>query len=200
MPEPGDSLAPEALRALVEAARNGDRAAFGTLYDRFERSLFRLCWELLGDPDAAADAVQEAFTGAWSRIGKLEHPEAFGAWLRAAAVNACRHHHRRTWWQRTWTEVFGERTEEQPEPGHGPPDRAASAELAGEVRRALSGLPPAQREVIVLHHLEGLPLDQIAALLGVAEGTVKSRLGRGRARLAELLRPYVEGDDAASDA
>ncbi|MBI2299770.1 MAG: RNA polymerase sigma factor [Armatimonadetes bacterium] len=200
MTEPGDSLAPEALRALVESARSGDRAAFGELYDRFERSLYRLCWELLGDPDAAADAVQEAFTGAWSRIAKLRHPEAFASWLRMAAVNACRHHHRRTWWQRTWTDVFGERPEEQSDPGGGPAHRVESEELTREVRRALSGLPAAQREVIVLHHLEGLPLDQIAALLGVAEGTVKSRLGRGRARLAELLRPYVESDDVVAEA
>ena len=198
MIEPGDDQSAAELRVPIEQARRGDAEAFGALFERFYRCTYWLCWELLGDRDAAADAAQETFTGAWGRIRWLQHPEAFASWLRAAAVNACQCHRRKARRQRNWSELHSDRAVEEPGVDPSPAARLEGEELAGEVRRELARLAPAHREVIVLHHLEGASLRDIAALLGVAEGTVKSRLGRGRASLAELLKPYVDDEESST--
>lgn len=186
------------LRARVQRAREGDPAAFGELFDRFERSIYGLCYHLTNDADAAADAAQQAFVNAFRRIGQLQHPEAFASWLRSAAVNACRHRRRQRRRQQTWTDAFGadgpDAGAELADQRATPAEQVARDELSAEVRAALQALSPEHREVIVLHHLQEVPLADIAATLGVAVGTVKSRLGRGRRRLAELLRAYVEPD------
>ena len=183
----------EQLKDLVRSARNGDREAYGALYERFERSVHRVCHALLDDPEAADDATQETFVRVWERMSGLRHPEAFSAFLRGAAVQVCRDRRRRTRWLSFWSELGGE-TEPlepaDPEPGAGA--ALETGELSAAVRAAMRRLAPDHREVIVLHHLEELPVADIALTLGVAEGTVKSRLSRARAHLERLLRPYVE--------
>ena len=183
---------PEQLSDWIDRARQGDEAAFAALYDRFERSIHSLCHHLLDDPDEADDAVQETFVTVWQNLPRLRHNPAFSTWLRGAAVNVCRHRQRKHRWLRPFSALG--RGEEPPEPVDPAPDAAdnlARQDLSAHVRQALHQLSEPHREVIVLHHLEGLPLDEIAASLGVAVGTVKSRLGRARGHLERLLLPYL---------
>lgn len=147
------------------------------LYDGCYRRLVGQLYTLTGDLGEAQDAVQEAFVRALAaprRFGRVDNPEA---WLRVVAVNVARRRMRR----RAHLDRLLRRAPEQPQavPGLSPDHVAVVA--------ALRQLPPAQAEAIALHHLADLPVSTVAELTGVAEGTVKARLSRGRARLAELL-------------
>lgn len=184
------------LRDLVEQARAGDPAAFEELYERFERSVYSLCYHLLGNEHEAADAAQETFVNAFEQLPRLRHVAAFTAWLRRATINTCRHQRRKRRWLRWFSEAdeADRDPDERPDPGPAVDHDLSRAETERAVRAALAKLSPAHREVIVLHHLEELPLQEIADTLGVAVGTVKSRLGRAREHLERLLTPYVEDE------
>ena len=182
------------LKALVEQARGGDEAAFERLYERFERSVYSLCRRLLTDDSTAEDACQAVWLAVWQSLGALRQPEAFSSWLRQTTVRVCgRSQRRRRWWS-SWSEVEDDAGLALDPADQTPPtnDALARGEHAEAVRAALERLSPEHREVVVLHHLEGLGVGEIAATLGVATGTVKSRLGRARAHLARLLAPTVE--------
>lgn len=183
---------PESIRELVERSKTGDNAAYSALYDHFERSIYALCRQLLGDSDAARDAVQETFVTVWQNLPRLRHPEAFATWLRGAAVNACRWHRRKARRTVSWPTTPDGEPEALPADDATPAEAHLREELSGQVRQALSKLSEPHREVVVLHHLQGLPLEDIAATLGVAVGTVKSRLGRARGHLERLLTSYLE--------
>jgi RNA polymerase sigma-70 factor (ECF subfamily) len=139
------------------------------------RPLVVQLYGVVGDLGEAEDLVQEAFVRAAAqgrRFARLDNPEA---WLRTVALNL----HRNRWRK---LRNFG-RIEPRLVPTPDPP----SLEEHVAVIQALRQLPDTQREVVALHHLADLPVAEIADLLGVAEGTVKSRLGRGREALARLL-------------
>ncbi|MEW2430037.1 sigma-70 family RNA polymerase sigma factor [Micromonospora sp. NPDC047644] len=141
----------------------------------FQRLVVQL-YAMTGDLNEAQEAVQEAFTRALVKPGRftrLDNPEA---WLRRVAVNVARSRHRR----RRVLDGLLRRI--------GPPP--AVADRAPEhlaLLAALRGLPQGQRHALALHYLVDLPIDEVAATLGVSPGTVKSRLSRGRKALAALL-------------
>jgi len=181
------------LALLINDARRGDPSAFEALYDRFERSVYGFCRHLLDDPTAAEDACQQTFVDAWQNLPRLRHTGAFTAWLRHGALTACRQHRRRRTRERPATDVLAEDDDlDQVDGGHRPDELLEREETVKRVREAISKLSTAHREVVVMHHLQSWSVEEIAAALGVAEGTVKSRLGRARARLAGLLRDDLE--------
>jgi RNA polymerase sigma factor (sigma-70 family) len=147
------------------------------LYDGCYRRLIGQLYAVTGDLGEAQDAVQEAFVRALAsprRFARLDNPEA---WLRVVALNVARRRLRRT--------AHLDRLLRRD-----PPAVTAVPGLSPDhvaVVAALRRLPAAQAEAIALHHLVDLPVSEVAELTGVAEGTVKARLSRGRARLAELL-------------
>lgn len=148
-------------------------ALYAAAYVRLVRVLALAC----GSQADAEEVVQEAFVRLlprWSRVRGYADPEA---WVRGTAFRLLSNRRRgRLAADRTWAKyVAGDGPAESPGP-----DRV-------DVNRALVALPPQQRHVVVLHHLAGLPVEQIAVELGVPAGTVKSRLSRGRAALAPLL-------------
>ncbi|MBI5835059.1 MAG: RNA polymerase sigma factor [Armatimonadetes bacterium] len=182
------------LKALVERARGGDDAAFEQLYERFERAVYGLCRRLLTSDDAAEDAAQQVWLAIWQGLSSLRQPEAFTSWLKQTATRVCgRTQRRRRWWS-WWSEVEGDDAPDLDPADQAPMtvDSLARGEQDEAVRAALERLSPEHREVVVLHHLEGLGVGEIAVTLGVATGTVKSRLGRARAHLARILGPLAE--------
>ncbi|WAJ45207.1 RNA polymerase sigma factor SigM [Mycobacterium sp. Aquia_216] len=162
---------------LLAAHVAGDRDAFGELFGRHRRQLHRLARLTTRSPEDAEDALQDAMLSAHRGAGSFRYDAAVGSWLHRIVVNACLDRLRRTKCHPT-TPL---------EDVHPVPDRTAQVETAMLVQRALMRLPVEQRATIVAVDMQGYSIADTAALLGVAEGTVKSRCARARVRLAQLL-------------
>ena len=167
---------------LVRRAQKGDRWAFEQLVDRHQHRLFTLATRLLGSPDEAADAVQEAFIRAWLGLSSFRHGARFSTWLYRICLNAV--HDQRT--KRPTAPL-----DDVAEPAD-PRDEFAAHELSGALQQALAALEEEYRSAVVLYDVLGCSYAEIGELTGVAEGTVKSRIFRGRKRLAELLGTRTE--------
>jgi len=177
--------------ALLRAHVDGDPEAFTELVRRHRDRLWAVALRTLGDPEEAADAVQDALISALRAAGRFRGDSAVTTWLHRIVVNACLDRLRRR--QVRPTVPLGEI--DHPVPA--PPD----TDLVLDVRAALAALPDEQRLALVLVELQGYPVAQAAEILGVPEGTVKSRCARGRARLAVLLgylRNPPPGDSVTS--
>lgn len=163
---------------LLAAHVAGDRDAFGELYDRHRCRLRRLARRTTGCAEDAEDALQEAMLSAYRGAGSFRHHAAVSSWLHRIVLNACLDHLRRNRIARS-----------EPLSAHSivVSDRTAQIETALEVHAALARLPAAQRAAVVAVDMVGYSVADAARVLGVAQGTVKSRCARGRARLAVLL-------------
>lgn len=180
MPSP-DHL-PEA--ELVELARRGDHAAFGALLRRHDDRMRGLAYRLLADRDAMDDALQEAYVKAFRAIDRFKVGSSFGTWLYRITYNACIDELRR----RKRAPV-ADADPPDPESGRAGPERVVS--VAESVRAALAELPESQRITVVLVDGEGFDHQEVAGILGVAPGTVASRLHRARAALRRTLGEEV---------
>lgn len=154
---------------LVEQAREGDEIAFTQLVDLDGDRCYAIAYRILRDVERAQDAVQQAFLLAWRELPRLRDPERFSPWLQRLLVNACYEEHRR---RQRWTS----RIRALPVDGPVSSDPTVSVDDRDALDRAFLRLTPEHRAVFVLHHHAGLPLSDIAAIVGVPLGTVKSRL------------------------
>lgn len=165
---------------LLAAHVGGDRAAFGELFARHRTALYRLARIRSSSAEDADDAVQDAMLAAHRSAGSFRNDAAVASWLRRIVVNNCMDRLRRSVIRQTVAlndEILAVA------------DDTERIETALVVRQALLRLPVEQRAVLLAVDLHGYPIADAARLLGVAEGTVKSRGARARGRLAELLRP-----------
>jgi RNA polymerase sigma-70 factor (ECF subfamily) len=167
---------------LIAAHVAGDPLAFTELVRRHRDRMWAIALRTLGDPDEAADAVQDALISAFRCAGGFRGQSQVITWLHRIVVNACLDRIRRN---------RARPTAPLPDCGPGEPaltlDAMAARESRLAVDDALRSLPVEQRAAIVLVDVEGYSVAETAQLLGIAEGTVKSRCARGRARLAVLL-------------
>ncbi len=176
-------------RAL-EAARQGDVAAFNQLVLEYQTIVYNVALRTLGNQDDAADATQEAFISAFRHLGDFRGG-SFKAWLLRIAVNACYDMLRRR--QRRPASSLDELAEQADgeigpgDPNPGPERSALSAETAGVIQDGLNTLPDEQRVLVLLCDVQGLSYEEAADVCEVALGTVKSRLSRARARLRDYL-------------
>ncbi|MDY6811073.1 MAG: RNA polymerase sigma factor SigM [Actinomycetota bacterium] len=170
--EPDDRPDTELLAAHVA----GDPWAFGTLIRRHERHLWAVARRTTGDPDDAADALQDALLQAHRTAHRFRGDAQVRTWLHRLVVNACLDRLRR-------------RRRTMPLPGGDAPVPPARIDHADrlDITSALAALPPHQRAAIVAVDVEGLSVVDAADRLGVAPGTIKSRRARGRATLAITL-------------
>ncbi len=183
---------------LVEAARGGDKAAFGMVFARHQPLLLGVCRRALGDVTRAEDAAQEAALLAMLNLDRLRQPERFGPWLAGIGLNICHRWNRqrgRDAW--SWDTMLGGQIVTEPvDPAPSPVNQIEAAELRAWVQRAVAELPPGQRGAVTLHYLMGLTQTETAALLGIEAGTVKTRLHKARAGLRRRL--WEESRDGAS--
>jgi RNA polymerase sigma-70 factor (ECF subfamily) len=156
-------------RAIVEAARRGDREAFVDLIRSRANHLFALCHRILRDIDRAEDAFQDALVIAWRDLPKLRDPDRIDAWLGRLFVHVCLEHATR---DRRRTSVL----RVLPVDGPAAPDQLLSVGDRDQLERGFRRLPPQQRAILVLHHFEGYAPAEIAELLGIPPGTARSRL------------------------
>jgi RNA polymerase sigma-70 factor (ECF subfamily) len=169
---------------LVARAQQGDRRAFEELVERHQRRLYTLAARTLGSVDEAADAVQEAFIRAWLGLPRFRGGSLFSTWLFRICVNSA---HDQRLKRRT------QPLDETREPAD-PQDAFQTSELSGALQGALNQLDEDYRVAVVLYDVLGCSYTEIAELTDVAEGTVKSRIFRGRSRLAELLGTRMAED------
>lgn len=165
-------------RVLVQRviARN-DRVAFGALYDRYGTYLYRLALRLLaGDEAAAEDAMHDAWLRAYPRLSEFAWRSELRTWLAGFVVNASRERLRAV-----ATLELNETLAVDDAALEGVYDRM-------DLLKAIAALPAGFREVLILHDAQGYTHEEIAALLGIAEGTSKSQLSRARAAMRRLLR------------
>jgi RNA polymerase sigma-70 factor (ECF subfamily) len=179
--------------ALVQRCTSGDEAAFAELVSEHQRMVVQLAVNLLGDRDEALDLSQDVFLRVFRTLGRFRGQSTLRTWIYRIAVNQARNRHR--FWRRRHRAdqvpfdvhvaahgEFHSRAETEP-------DRVlAQKELAAQLQHALDALPFEQRTAIVLREVDGLSYEEIAYSLGVAVGTVKSRLTRARQVLRQELR------------
>lgn len=183
--------------AWLQAAKKGDLAAFNRLVLMYQEQVYNVAYRLLGDPDEAADATQETFLKAYERLHQ-HRGGAFRAWLLRIATNTCYDILRKR--QRESTKSLSDVLSAQDaaedhalfwqSPGDSPEDLALRREVHRAVQEGLLHLPPEYRVAVVLSDIEGLSYEEIAHVLGIPLGTVKSRLSRGRAMLRDYLRTH----------
>ena len=196
-PVPG-AAALDSDAALMARVQAGDHGAFEPLVRRYEKRLFGYFLNLVEDPATAADLAQETFVRVYRAVPRYRESGRFESWLFRIAANLVRSRRRRP--DQRAAHVSLEETpaaerELAARGGERRPDEAAwRAELRDALEKALPQLPLVFREAVVLRDVQGWSYREIAEMLGVEEGTVKSRAHRGRQRLRELLAPlYEEG-------
>jgi RNA polymerase sigma-70 factor, ECF subfamily len=179
------SVRTAALR-LVERAQAGDRDAFEALVrSRLER-LLRLAISIVGNEADARDAVQDSCLRAWRELPRLRDADRFEAWLWRITINACRTSLRRR--RRVAVhEIDVEDASFDIDPMERGRPFAEEVTVRDAIRRAFRRLDPDKRTILVLHYVDERPVTEIAQLLGIAEGTAKSRLFAARKRLARAL-------------
>ncbi|MDH7570237.1 MAG: sigma-70 family RNA polymerase sigma factor [Armatimonadota bacterium] len=182
--------------AIVRRGQAGDRDAFRTLFERYRDPVYGYIRQMVREEELATDLTQDVFLRAWEGLPRLKSPAAFRGWLYQIAANRVRDYWKSPKPEMLSTEGNGEEEGEGllplPDPSPGPERTAVRTHLREAVARALERLAPERREVVVLHHLRGMDVREIAKVLGVAEGTVKSRLGRARADLRRHLASWME--------
>jgi RNA polymerase sigma-70 factor, ECF subfamily len=172
-------------RPVVDAVLAGDRDAYRLLVERESRSVIAMCTSILRDPDEAQDVAQDAFVQAYRSLASYRGDGPFGAWVgriaarmavsRAAAMKG-----------RAAPELTVELVDRGPTDESANPERdVVTHEHALAIKRAITGLPPDQRQVVALRFYQDMPLETIAHTLHLPLGTVKSRLHRALARLRE---------------
>jgi RNA polymerase sigma-70 factor (ECF subfamily) len=173
---------------LVERHRYGDAHAFDEVYGRFEEMVYNLAFRLAGNREEAADLTQEIFLRVYRHLGSFGGRSTLKTWIFRIAINHCRD--RLSRW-RPATQPFGDDahdpTETYADPSRGPEELAVAADEGRQVAQALTRLPQVFREVVVLRDIEGLSYEEIAEVLAVRIGTVRSRIARGREQLRALL-------------
>lgn len=172
-PEPSDG-------ELVSRFQGGEEGAFVILMERHERRVYNLAYRMLGGPEDAHDATQDAFLSCFRHLPSFRGDAAFSTWLHRIAVNACYDLVRR----RKPALSLEDDLVESPASG----DHADQAVASADVQRALLQIPADFRVVLILHELQDLHLDEIAEALEIPVGTVKSRLHRGRVALGRVLQ------------
>ncbi|MDP3892178.1 RNA polymerase sigma factor SigM [Nocardioides sp.] len=180
--------------ALLQAHVDGDPDAFGVLFGRHRDRLWAVALRTLGNPEDAADGLQDGLIAAFRRAGSFRGEAAVTTWLHRVVVNACLDRIRAA--KVRSADPLPDDLDDHaargalavsPTAGDDPADLAVGDERRRLVLDALASLSPDQRAALVLVDMEGYPVSEVARMLDCAEGTIKSRCSRGRARLAVLL-------------
>lgn len=189
-------------RDLVERWQAGDEKAFEELISRHERRVYRLLYRMMGSKEDAEDLTQETFLSLHRHGHRFRAEARFSTFVYRVAANAALNRRRSLGRGRARIDKLKTRTEagdDLPSSPRNPEDATQGAELSQHVRSALDELSPSLRMPVVLYDIEGLAYGEIAKVLGIAEGTVKSRIHRARQALRDHLKGLM-GSSAAEGA
>lgn len=175
-------------RSLLERIRRGDTEGAEELFERYAPALLRFADRMLCDRDSAEEVTQEVFVKVISRAHQYDGRAAVSSWLFAIAANACRDRRRR---DRRAPVVPLDAIADLPARGEGVESRLAGRQRRDAVRRALESLSGEQREALILARYHGLPYAEIARVLGISVGAVKTRIFRA---VESLKARFSEGE------
>lgn len=178
---------------LVRRVQAGERWAFELLARRYLRPIHSVAASLLRDPADIEDAAQETFLRALDRIHTFDPARPFAPWLYQVARNVARN--RTKWLRRRRTHPLAEIAEAAPSDDPAPSTRVARAELRALLAQAIDGLPEQQRTAFRLAELEGYSASEIAQLMGLSAGTVRSHVHHARRALRARLAPMLKDRD-----
>ncbi len=169
---------------LIERSREGDQDAFRQLVERYQGAVHNLAYRMLGDPNDAEDAAQEIFMRIYRQLGRYDPSRKFSTWTLAIATNYCIDQLRRRRMQLVPLEniIPWARSREV-----GPEGEAITQEARDDVQRLIMRLPEKYRAPLVLRYFEELSCAEIAEVLGMPEGTVKTQIHRARKALGKAL-------------
>jgi RNA polymerase sigma-70 factor (ECF subfamily) len=175
-------------RELAERHRYGDEKAFEEVYERFVSMVYNLALRMGGNEADAADCAQETFLRVYRHLGSFRGKSNLKTWVFRIALNCCRSRYRKQATRRRYVDFGGdEMIERTADSARNPEQHATAAQLSNQVQEALSEVLPAYREAVILRDLQGLTYEEMASVLGVRLGTVRSRIARGRERLRQVL-------------
>jgi RNA polymerase sigma factor (sigma-70 family) len=182
--------------SLIKQAQDGDVSAYNTLVLHYQNRVYNLAYRIIGEPDAAADATQEAFISAYKALRRFRGGN-FKAWLMRIVTNACYDElRRRKRRPQSSLDELTEQNESSPllvsQNSPGPEDHQQNVELVRAIQRCLEELTDDQRTAAVLCDVEGYDYNEIADIMSTSLGTVKSRLSRARAKLRDCLQGSAE--------
>jgi RNA polymerase sigma-70 factor (ECF subfamily) len=174
---------------LVQQCLQGEGLAWEKLVRLHTRRIYNICYRFTGQRHEAEDMTQEVFLRVYSTLGKFQPAQgAFTTWMTSVTRNLLIDHHRRTKRERITDSMEDvAEVETKRAPGRLPDQAALDSELSDQVQRALAKVSPELREAVILRDLQGFEYSEIQKVLGVPEGTVKSRINRGRIELAKRL-------------
>ena len=173
----------------VRRLQRGETDAFEILVRRHEKTIFNLVYRMLGDYDEAAEVSQEVFLSAYRAVGRFRGDANFSTWLYRIALNHASTR-RKNLSRRQQRNVAIDDTEPVRDPQPGPAETMEKKEIRERVQRALNNLEPDEATVILLRDLQDIPYEEVARLLEIPVGTVKSRLHRARQALKSQLASY----------
>ena len=172
----------------IAAAQKGDQSAFEQLVRLYEKRVYALTSRMCRNPADAEEAAQEAFLAAWQGLPFFRGDSSFSTWLYRLASNACVDVLRREGRHQAAASLDDEDAAiDLPDHSLSPHDEAERAELRSQIEQGLAALPPDYRQVLILRELHQQSYDEIAGILSLDLGTVKSRINRGRKRLRKIL-------------
>lgn len=180
---------------LIKRCLEGESSAWEELLRNYNRRIYNLCYRFSGRTGDAEDLTQEIFIKIFQMLRTFDAAQgAFSTWLNRVARNHLVDHYRRTHKDRVTSSLEDEVTEleDRPSPGEGPGASVEARERKELLQSGLDRLSPDMREAVILRDLQDLDYDEIAEVLGVPQGTVKSRINRGRLELARVLK-RIEG-------
>ena len=196
---PAGAAAGQTDMELVDRARQGDRSAFRTLVERYQRRVYSVALGMVKNQDDAQDVIQEAFLKAYRHLPNFKGISSFYTWLYRITVNLCLDHLRK---RRGGTVEFDERVAREesvkgeellPTPAAGNPLAEVSRkELAEQISRALDSLSEDHRSILILREVEGFSYEELAEILEINKGTVMSRLFHARRNLRKVLIDYLD--------
>ncbi|MDH5751282.1 MAG: sigma-70 family RNA polymerase sigma factor [Deltaproteobacteria bacterium] len=209
LPENGDSSGEDEEKLasyqkdaqLIAAFKKGDQNAFQELVLKYESRVYNHCLRMINDEVESFDLTQEVFLKVFRKIKNYEHTYSFYTWLYRITVNSCIDYMRRR--KRGLQSVslssnLGDnlneagREQDVPDTTYVPTTEFEKGELSDVLNKAIAELSDKLKVIIVLKEMEGFSYEEIAEILGVSRGTVKSRLFRARERLKELLTDYIQ--------
>ncbi len=208
LPKPTTPARPEPIddKELVAQALEGDEMAYAELLERFRRPVFSLIYRMIGDREQSEDLAQESFVKAFNNLDSYNPNYRFSSWLFKIANNHAIDHLRRA--RLPTVSIHGsphaanaEREEETrivlEAPDESPEQEIMALELGSEIEEAIKRLRPEYRTAVILRHIESRPYEEIAEIMDVPIGTVKTFLHRARAELRHALAHLKEKPDEA---